>query len=601
MWKIACSFCLFLLFSLPLLADEASIAQSLQQRVRAFHQGEPKENLKLRVIYFHPADREPQPKYQERINRIVLDIKDFYDTEFARIGLQDAELPVEMDGEQIKIHVVQGAENHDAYGYDVKYGMKILREIGQQLRGKVDPQREFLLILCGLCDKQPDGIYKIYSPYYGLGGANQVRGICFAADCEMLDTRNLTKTQVPFRYNEHNRNQRRSLADFNTVFIGGMAHELGHGLSLPHNRELDSEKGKGTALMGSGNYTYRAELIGKKGSFMTLASATRMMSHPLLTQSNKQRFDRGEVRVSDVSFRGKGKELTVRGKVESNIEPFAVIGYSDAEGGSNYDAYQWTQEVQPDGTFEITLDQHKPGKNELRLNFCHANGATSQVSYAFTANERGEPNTAALQESLVVGDIEQSLLSGDFAKARKLAKNYLAANPQTEIADYLRLCQSYQGNPLPISFAEVKGSGVYLSDVQAEREQVGYGRPSRNTFFHTRRGSESGYFLMPGGSLHAKGLYAHTPSNYTYDLDGKWERLHAFGGLQKGASKDARVVFILKGDGKELHRSAKLATGDLAVINVNVQGIQKLELITETGSENNRSGWAVWGSPMIFR
>ena len=600
MWKLACSFLMVLFFSLPALADESSIAQSLQQRVRAFHEGERNENLKLRVIYFHPADREPQPQYQERINRIVLDIKDFYDSEFARIGLLDAELPLEMNGEQVKIHVVQGAENHDAYGYDVKYGMKILREIGQQLRGKVDPEREFLLILCGLCDKEQDGTYKIYSPYYGLGGANQVRGICFAADCEMLDTINLTKTREPFRYNEHNRNQRRSLADFNTVFIGGMAHELGHGLSLPHNRELDSEKGKGTALMGSGNYTYRAELVGKKGSFMTLASATRMMCHPLLTQSNKQRFDRGHVRVSDVSFSGKGKALTVRGKVESNIEPFAVIAYSDAEGGSNYDAYQWTQEVQPDGTFAITLDQHKPGKNALRLNFCHANGATSEVRYAFTANEKGEPNVAALQESLVVGDIEQSLRSGDFAQARELANDYLTANPKTEIAAYLRHCQSYDGNSTPIPFQNVEGSEAYLSDVQAVHEEVGYGRPTRNAFFHTRRG-EGGFFLRPAGKIHAKGLYAHTPSNYTYDLDEKWERLRAFGGLQEGASEKARVVFIVIGDGKELYRSNKIAGGDSAIIDVNVQGIKELELITETGGDNNRSTWAVWGSPKISR
>lgn len=334
---------------------------------------------------------------------------------------------------------------------------------------------------------------------------------------------------------------------------------------------------------------------------MTLASATRMMCHPLLTQSNKQRFDRGHVRISDVSFSGEGKALTVRGKVESNIEPFAVIAYSDAEGGSNYDAYQWTREVQPDGTFEITLDQHQPGKNALRLNFCHANGATSEASYAFTANEIGEPNIAALQESLVVRDIEQSLLSGDFAKARELAKNYLAANPKTEIADYLRHCKSYEGNPPPIALADLEGSGVYLSDVQAEREQVGYGRPSRNVYFHTPRGSEGGFFLMPGGKFHAKGLYAHTPSNYTYDLDGKWKRFHAFGGLQKGASEDARVVFIVLGDGKELHRSAKLATGDLAIINVRVHGVKKLELIAETGGENNRSCWAVWGSPRISR
>ncbi|RCS42214.1 hypothetical protein DTL42_20520 [Bremerella cremea] len=601
MRKFACSLLLLLTLAMPALADETSTAQALQERVRAFHADAPHEDLKLRVIYFHPADREPQSNYQARVNRIVLDIKDFYDTEFARIGLQDAELPLEMDGEEVKIHVVKGAENHDSYGYDVQYGLKILREIGQQLRGQVDPEREFLLILCGLCDKQDKGVYKIYSPYYGLGDANQVRGICFAADCEMLDTLNLTKTKEPFRYNEHNRDQRRSLADFNTVFIGGMAHELGHGLSLPHNHELSSERDKGTALMGSGNYTYRAELIGKKGSFMTLASATRMLSHPLLTQSNKQRFDRGHVRVSDVTFQGTGKALTVRGKVESNIEPFAVIAYSDAEGGSNYDAFQWTEEVRPDGTFEITLDEHKPGPNALRLNFCHVNGATSEVSYGFTANERGEPNIQALQDSLIKGDIEQKLRSGDFHAAHTLAASYWKAHPETTIAEFLQQCQAYQGNTRLRALQDVTENAVFLSDIQAEKEEVEFGRPTRNAIYHSRRRQGSGFFLMPGGQIHGKGLYAHAKSNYTFALDGTWKKLTAVAGLQPGAPEQGSVVFIVQGDGKELYRSERLQGSNVAQIELDISGVKQLELITQAAGQGSRGCWSVWGSPQISR
>ena len=35
---------------------------------------------------------------------------------------------------------------------------------------------------------------------------------------------------------------------------------------------MDRRTFLGTALMGSGNFTYRDELLGKKGSFMTFAS-----------------------------------------------------------------------------------------------------------------------------------------------------------------------------------------------------------------------------------------------------------------------------------------------------------------------------------------
>lgn len=601
MTKLAVTLLLLLGAAVPAMADEATLAKTLQARVRAFHEGAPNEGHQLRVVYFYPSDREPQANYKERVNRMVLDIKDFYDTEFARIGLDNSPLPVEMDGDQVMIHMVQGAENHDGYGYDSRYGRKILREIGQQLRGKVDPEREFLLILCALCDKQEDGVYKIYSPYYGLGGANQVRGICFAADCEMLDTLNLTKTDEVFRYNEHNRNQRRSLADFNTVFIGGMAHELGHGLSLPHNRELPSERSKGTALMGSGNYTYRAELVGKKGSFMTLASATRMMCHPLLTQSNKQRFDRTELKVSDVQFSGNGKAVTIRGKVESNVEPFAVIAYSDAEGGNNYDAYQWTNEVKPDGTFEATLDVHKPGNNVLRLSFCHANGATSDVSYAFTANEKGEPNVQALKDGMAVATLEKEMLSGQTSEARQFAAKYLQENPQTEIAPMLQFVQTYETNSKPAKLAEVNESEVFLSDVEPASAKVGYGRPSRNAYITPVSRYDSGFFLQPGGQFHAKGFYAHAPSRYTFDLDGKWKRFEAVVGLQTGIRGNVSAIFTVKGDGKELYRSSKIQDSNTETVSIDISGVKELELIADTGESDNRSCWSVWGSPKVSR
>jgi len=582
-------------------ADETAVARSLEERVRAFHADAEKQDIKLRVIYFYPADRQPQPNYQARVNRMVLDIKDFYDTEFTRIGLKDAQLPVEMDGDQVKIHLVQGAENHDGYGYDGAYGRKILGEIGHQLRGTVDPDREFLLILCALCDKQEDGRYKIYSPYYGLGGANQVRGICFAVDCEKLDTLNLTKTDALFRYNEHNRDQQRSLADFNTVFIGGMAHELGHGLSLPHNRELPSEQTKGTALMGSGNYTYRAELVGKKGSFLTLASATRLLCHPLLTQSNKMRFWRRNLELSELEFSGSGKALTVRGRIRSDVEPIAVIAYSDAEGGSNYDAYQWTSEVAKDGTFEVTLDVHQPGKNTLRLSFCRANGATDDFSYAFTANEDGEPDIQAIKDSRAIAALETEFLFERLERARQFGRQYRQENPQTEVGPILDFVKTYDVTASPIQLKEVTENEVYLSDIEALVSKVGYGRPSRNTYQRPADSQAGGFFLRPGGAFHPKGFYAHAPSRYVFDLDGQWKKLTAVVGMQRGAAKYASAVFIVKGDGEELFRSSRLRETQTEQVAIDIRGINELELITESGEENIRSCWSVWGSPKISR
>ena len=101
---------------------------------------------------------------------------------------------------------------------------------------------------------------QIYSPYYGMG-ANQNKGICFVADSDWLniDGLKVDKTNTKIQVKEHRGYEPFTLARFNTTYIGGTIHELGHGLSLPHNLATKLESSNGTALMGAGNYTYRQE------------------------------------------------------------------------------------------------------------------------------------------------------------------------------------------------------------------------------------------------------------------------------------------------------------------------------------------------------
>lgn len=84
-------------------------------------------------------------------------------------------------------------------------------------------------------------------PFYGYGR------YCFALDYEHMDAKYL--------------GQNTNLGNLATKWIGGLVHELGHGLNAPHNRELKSLKPTlGTALMGTGNSSY-----GKSPTFITAA------------------------------------------------------------------------------------------------------------------------------------------------------------------------------------------------------------------------------------------------------------------------------------------------------------------------------------------
>lgn len=374
--------------------ETSSFADTVRKSLTDYHakaEAASKPNgATLRIIYFRPSDVKPQKDYEARITRIMLDIQKFLKVEMARYGFKDAVLPLEMKGDKVRIYMVTGKEG--AEGYSHKAGNKVKIEMRESLKKEFKLDDEFVLVFHGMCRIDGERKYHFYAPYYGDRGSNHQRGLCHVADCEILDPQLLTDTKRQMSYTEHYGEYKQSVAGFNTKYLGGVIHELGHGLSLPHNSQTrDERRNIGTALMGQGNHTYRKEVWSKsKGSFLTLASAIRLASHPLFTGSDHQRSQSGLSTLKDVKFGGQGKELKITGAVESTPDAYAVISYVDPEGGSDYDAVATAVPV-TDGKFNIDVACIKSGAHQLRLVVCHLNGATSIHRYAFTANQDSEP------------------------------------------------------------------------------------------------------------------------------------------------------------------------------------------------------------------
>ena len=122
------------------------------------------------------------------------------------------------------------------------------------------------------------------SPYYA-GGTHR-NGTAWQVDSPILDLEFLTEKGPNVHDGQYGHI---SIGRYNSIFIGGVCHELGHALGLPHNNERADERAAfGTALMGSGNRTYGEQLRGEsKGSFLTLAHGLRLASHPMFSGSVK--------------------------------------------------------------------------------------------------------------------------------------------------------------------------------------------------------------------------------------------------------------------------------------------------------------------------
>ena len=105
--------------------------------------------------------------------------------------------------------------------------------------------------------------------------------------------------------------------------------------------------------------------------------------------------------------------------------------------------------------------------------------------------------------------------------------------------------------------------------------------------------------IESAGRFYDSGIYAHAPALHRYDLAGTWNRLRGACGLptQSGGS----VVFVIRGDGKELFRSPKVVPGKTVTFDIALAGIATLELVTEDGGDGQAADWGVWLAPELLR
>ena len=592
----------------------AKLGAEIQKRIAEFHQGAEQSNEVFRVVYFHGSDSGPQDNFRERLNDVFVDIQEFYFDEMEKNGFKATQkMPLELENGQLVVHVVAGKDPTNSYSSRSDSAREIRDQCELALRGKLDFDADYVIILCGLVKKDGER-YIFNSPNYALP-CDHTYGCSFVPDCEKFNIDLISDTQSKISYAKEDKRFVETLAKYNTRRTGATAHELAHALNLPHNGQTRSaRKRKGLALMGSGSHSYRKQLWDRnsKGAFMTLSMSASLAAHPLFTGSDRGRWKVAKCRFESVNYSVKGRRFEIKGVVKSDPPPLAVTAFVDpADGGSirDYDATTWVGGVGHDGAFHVTVDEHLPGPHELRLAVLLANGATEiPTSSQYEANEKGIPDVARLNSLQLVGPIEELLVQGKDARAAAVATDLIkqiqadGSKHSEGLLSQLKHIASL-ADPLKVELlSDVDTKTVFLSDVQWESAEAGFGEPARNRVYANpkkAKRNKSGVLLQIGGIFYKKGLYGHANSRFVFDLDGKWSNFESVAGLQTGAI--GRVKFSVKGDGRVLFTSDELAGSKVAMVNLDVQGVKKLELIAESATRAKGGSWTAWGAPMLKR
>jgi hypothetical protein len=547
----------------------------------------------VRIAYFIPTDRKPEPDFQARIDRVMTEVQRFYKEGMEQNGYTDMEFALDRD-EKGALRIFEVNAQFPMREYGRNDSGKVRREVKEALAKQgVNIDKEVIVIFQLLLEWQ-DGKATEIGPYVGAGGARYGWGTAWVYDDAKLDATLLPSKEPGGYYHRPC-----SLGHFNTTYIGGVAHELGHAFGLPHDCQSEMNfAAKGTSLMGSGNHTYGNNLRGEgKGSFLSAASALPLSVHPLFT-GKRVEGQPVSCRLAALNARFDDGVLTLTGLLEGDVMAKGIVALNNfADKPGDYHAVGWTSPVTQDGRFLLKMNELKPGNWGLRLRAYGPAGDFKQFEFRYVVDQQGVPDLTPFKEAIWL----QSAQDAFKAKDRTHLKNIIAEIQKARKTDtqaarkIAHMDKLLSGQPPPPPLASVTVNTVLLGDVAFESASVGWGQPLRNQV----HGNEGSPLIEAGGTFFPSGLYAHAPASYVYKLGGRWKTFNTKYGLQDG--NGGTVVFVVKGDGKELFRSETIRSSAAREQQIPVAGVQKLELIVEDAGDGNRSDWGVWLEPRLQR
>jgi len=320
----------------------------------------------LNIVMFVPTDNPALSDYKTRLTSLLVHFQSWFHTEMLRYGYDKyMGLPkIDSTGLVRFIEIpAQGGQADYPYSASVS-ATKILNEVAAY---KATHASEFsnsshTLILL---PQRTDGSFD--QPFYGYG-----------KNCFATDNTNMAVDKIP---------------NATSNLLGGMLHELGHGLNLPHDhaKYASEQPTLGTSLMGSGNVTF------SKGepTFLTEVDAAilnrnEVFQNPLPTEIP---YEAATTTISpQFAYNATTQSFNVNGSFTSNKEVSDILIYMDPDLGSSdadYNAVAWRSNPGAGNTISATIPfselSYKTNETyNIRVKLLLKNGANVSKGYSFS-------------------------------------------------------------------------------------------------------------------------------------------------------------------------------------------------------------------------
>lgn len=244
----------------------------------------------LNVIYFVPSDIPLDPTYKTRLSAILLWGQNYFQQSMIKNGYSPKTFGIYKETanrNNVEIIVIRGTKPHTSYTYNNRTTMDT--EISTYLANNptLKTSDHTLVITAVANEANAD------APFFGIGKT------AYVIDYPQFDIQYLGTDTYSF-----------------TGWFGGLMHELGHGLNLPHCAETKTEHNdpnKGITLMSFGNTT-----LGKSPTFINRAGAAVLNTCQIFADNPGTYYNGNTSAISSLHTTYTNGELVVSGTFQSD-------------------------------------------------------------------------------------------------------------------------------------------------------------------------------------------------------------------------------------------------------------------------------------------